>query len=217
MNGNMNTKYVVASFVLLALVAGPVVSVRANDDEAHVGVKGSVRANIWNNREEKQHEEWQEQREDWQEARDKWQHAGPGERLKMRQNLSFVFKTRMGFAGEGLQHLHDRIETWLEKARDEKDIDGTAAANFLASAQVDINAIKDKSAKIEVILDSEVAEDEKDEKKEEIKTLWKEIRALIVSAHEDLKSAVRSIKSEVHASAEVEAGDDNDDDNDDDN
>ena len=211
----MKIQHILSSFVLLALVATPALSARANDFDVNVGAKGSVRANIWEHREDKMREEREEHKEDWHEARDNWQHAGPGERLKMRQNLSFVFKTRMGFAGEGLQHLHDRIETWLEKARDEKDIDGTAAANFLASAQVDINAIKDKSAKIEVILDSEVAEDEKDEKKEEIKTLWKEIRGLIVSAHEDLKSAVRSIKTEVHASAEVEAGDDNDDDNDD--
>ncbi len=179
------------SLLMIAFLVGPFMA-RAEDNHEN------ERGKMWQADKQEMRNDWQDKKDNWKEARDEWQNSKPEHRFEMRKHLAGVFFDRFDFAGRVLQNIHDRIETWLQNARDEKGIDGDAAENYLTSAQTKIDLIKIKVAEIKSILEENVTEEaDKIAKKEEIKAKLADIKELVKDAHELLKQAFQSIRSEV--------------------
>lgn len=105
-----------------------------------------------------------------------------------------LLRQRFNYPVERLQNIHDRMLNRADYLEDE-GIEVKEIKDTLAKAQTQIDEVKEKAQAIKDILESEITEENRFEKKEEIKTIFESLKENVREAHNYLKEAFELFKS----------------------
>lgn len=154
----------------------------------------SIRDRIRQLNQERVRENIEDKRENWQNMLQKLRSSSFNERMQHRKEAGELLRQRFNYPIERLQNIHDRMLNRAKYLEDE-GVEVEEIKDTLAKAQTQIDEAKEKAQDIKDILESEITEENRLEKKEEIKTIFESLKEDVREAHNYLKEAFELFKS----------------------
>ncbi len=204
-------KYIIVVTFLLSVF--PFVS-RANielESESKLQINAPFENGIHLRRLDLQNKLWKEEIEEhkdrYQKAREAFRNSTSDTRNMMRTEFRMTFIERFTFVYNKLSEFQTRMEAKIE-VEENAGVDIEKSEAKLEESKSLMVTIKADTDKLKALLNERYAEDEKEVKREEARTLVERLKTNIKASHEALRESLKEIrqaKLEVEASAKIES------------